>query len=172
MKNWIEMGILVVLVIGMVLMSGCTSSQSTATSTATAAPTTYQPPSDRDIIQLGIADAEKRCVDLTPRDAPTDKCFMTSSDKDKMANLIIQKMEEKEQNCLKTLPRSKDISLCSVIDENIRLMGWHTATTYIIQSPSTNPSPDADTDMNKAVDWSIRKWTAALGTESNMKRLP
>jgi len=148
-----------VLLAVIVLLPGCTSSQSTPTSMVTVAPTTYQPPSDRELIQQGIADAEKRCVDLLPRDVSTDKCLMTSSYKDKMINLIIQRVKEEEQDCLAVLPRSKTTSYCTVTDNNKKLMGWHTATTFIIQSPSTNPSSDADTDMKQAVEWSIQHYS-------------
>lgn len=153
------------LIVAIVFLSGCTSSQPTTTSAVTAAPITYQPPSDRELIQLGIADAEQRCVDLLPRGVSTDKCVMTSSDKDKMVNLFIQRIKEEEQDCLTVLPRSDPISYCTVTDNNKRLMGWHTATTFIIQSPSTNPSSDADTDMKQAVEWSIQHYDKNLGTK-------
>jgi hypothetical protein len=84
---------------------------------------------------------------------------MTSSYKDKMINLIIQRVKEEEQDCLAVLPRSKTTSYCTVTDNNKKLMGWHTATTFIIQSPSTNPSSDADTDMKQAVEWSIQHYS-------------
>ena len=155
------------LLVVIVFLSGCTSSQSTATSMVTVVPTTYQPPSDRDLIKLGISDAEQRCIDLLPRGVSTEKCVMTSSDKEKMVNLFIQRIKEEEQDCLTVLPRANPISYCTVTDANKRLMGWHTATSYMIDSPSTNPSPDADTDMKQAVEWSIQHYDKNLGTKYN-----
>jgi len=155
------------LIVAIVFLSGCTSSQPTTTSTTTAALITYQPPSDRELIQLGIADAEQSCVDLLPRGVSTDECLMTSSDKDKMVNLFIQRIKEEEQDCLTVLPRSDPISYCTVTDNNKRLMGWHTATSYMIDSPSTNPSSDADGYMKRAVEWSIQHYDKNLGTKYN-----
>jgi hypothetical protein len=120
MKKWIAIVFLSVLVVSMVLVSGCTSSQPTVTSTTTsrvtAIPTTYQPLSDHDIVQQGIASAEKICIDYLPRDAPTDKCVMAPENQEKMINLIVQNITAAEQHCEKVLPRSKDLSECTISD--------------------------------------------------------
>lgn len=146
------------LIVAIVILSGCTSSQPTTTSTATAAPITYQPPSDRELIQQGIANAEKNCIDSLPRNVPTDKCIVPSTDKETMTNLIIQRIKEEEQDCLTVLPRSDPISYCTVTDANKRLMGLHTATWYDRTSSS---------GIKFAVEWSIQNYNKNLGTKYN-----
>jgi len=147
------------LLVVIVFLSGCTSSQPTTTSTATAAPTTYQPPSDRELIQQGIANAEKSCIDSLPRDVPTDKCIVPSTDKETMINLFIKRIKEEEQDCLTVLPRSDPISYCTVTDANKKLMGLHTAYWYDRTSPS---------GINSAVEWSIQHYDKNLGTKYNI----
>jgi hypothetical protein len=138
MKKWVKMGSLVGLVIVMVLMSGCSSSQPTAISTVTTAPTTFQPPSNHDITQKGIDSAEKACIDNLPRDVPTDKCVLTSENKENMINVIVQNITEAEQHCQKVLPRAKDISLCKISDAKKTEIARNTA--FCVQSfePTTS----------------------------------
>ena len=145
MKKWATMCILAGMIIGMVLLSGCTSSQPTAkatvtaaSSSVTAAPTTIQPPSDRNIIQQGIADAEKACIDQLPRAAPTDKCVLTSENKEKMINVIIQNITEIEQHCQTTLPRSKDLNVCKITDTKKRLISGLTTLCMQGREPVTS----------------------------------
>lgn len=116
-------------------MSGCASSQSTSAPTAsppvdkktTAIPTTSRPLSDRDTIQQGIDSAQDSCIANLPRDASTDKCILKPEHKEKMINLIVQNITAAEQHCQKVLPRSEDLSLCTISDAKILLISRNTA---------------------------------------------
>lgn len=149
MKKWIAIGILAVLVIGMVLMSGCTSSQSTAP----AAPITSQPISDRELIQQGIANAETKCIGQLPRGASTDKCIINSINKEKIIDSTILKLKEKEQDCLKDLPRSKDIILCSVSASDKIFIGEEIAFRHrVFRNMNITESIDKTVD-NRVDGW-------------------
>ena len=115
------------LLVVIIIVSGCTSSQPTTTSISTAAPITYQPPSDRDLIKQGITFDETTCIGNIPRGASTVKCIINSTDREKIVDSIILKLKEKEAACLKDLPRSKDISLCTVRGNDKTFIGSRVA---------------------------------------------
>ena len=128
MKKWIEMVILAVLVIGMVLMSGCIISQSTDT----AAPITSQSTNDYKIIQQGINNSQGTCLSGLARNVSTDECIINLTEQKKIIDTITLKLNEKEQDCLNDLPRSKEPSLCTVNDKDKMYIGTRVANRYII----------------------------------------
>jgi len=140
MKKWVTFGIIAGMVIGMVLISGCTSSTSTNAVTPTAsdisstavAQKTVQQSSDRNLILQGINAAETSCIGDLPRDVATDKCLIDSTIKEKIIDSTILKLNEKEQECLKDLPRSKDIILCSVKASDKIFIGEKIAFRYTV----------------------------------------
>ena len=90
------------LVIAVVSISGCTtSSGSTGTS-------------DRDVILQGIASGEQSCIDNLPSGASTDKCQVTSTNKEIIVSQVIADARASEQKCLQNIQRSTNSDVCTI----------------------------------------------------------
>ena len=116
----------VVLLVAITLVSGCTDSPFTGA----VAPASSQPSTDYERIQQGITAAETECIGDVPRGASTDICTINASDREKLSNAIILKLNEEEQNCLEDLPRRIDASQCTVKDTDTTLVGKTVAQVY------------------------------------------
>ncbi len=115
-----------VLLVAIVMVSGCTDSPLTAA----VAPTSPRPAGDYELIQQGITAAESECTGDVPRGASTDICIINSSEQKKMSDAIILKLKEEEQNCLEDLPRRIDARLCTVKETDKTLVGKRVAQVY------------------------------------------
>jgi len=105
MQNMKKMGCLIAvfMLVFIVFFSGCVSQVGGLGSLGA---------SDRDLIQQGLDEGSQSCIDNTPRGQSTDKCILSSSQKEKVTRLLIARISVLEQRCLETLPRSQDASEC------------------------------------------------------------
>ena len=136
-----------VLLVAMVIISGCTDSPLTAA----VAPSSSQPASDYELIQQGITAAETECIGDVPRGASTDICIINSSDKEKISDAIILKLKEEEQNCLEDLPRRMDARLCTVKETDKTLVGKTVARVY-----TTHRMYNMVASIDESVDRGVR----------------
>jgi len=136
-----------VLLVAMVIISGCTDSPLTAA----IAPASPQPAGDYELIQQGITAAETECTGDVPRGASTDICIITSSDKKKMSDTIILKLKEEEDNCLEDLPRRIDARLCTVKETDKTVVGKRVAQIY-----TTHRMYNMTESMDESVERGIR----------------
>jgi hypothetical protein len=137
----------VVLLVAMVIISGCTDSPLTAV----VAPASSQPAGDDELIQQGITAAETECTGDVPRGASTDICIINSSDKKKISDAIILKLKEEEENCLEDLPRRIDARLCIVKETDKTLVGKTVARIY-----TTHRMYSMVVSIDESVDRGIR----------------
>jgi hypothetical protein len=137
----------VVLLVAIIMVSGCTNSPLTAA----VAPPSSQTTSEYELIQQGITAAETECTGDVPRGASTDICIINSSDKEKMSDAIILKLKEEEQNCLEDLPRRIDARLCTVKDTDKTLVGKKAAQVY-----TTHRMYNMIASIDESVDRGVR----------------
>jgi hypothetical protein len=114
------------LLVAIVLISGCTDSPLTAG----VASTSPRPAGDYELIQQGITAAESECTGDVPRGASTDICTINASDRKKISDTIILKLKEEEENCLEDLPRRIDARLCTVKETDKTVVGKRVAQIY------------------------------------------
>lgn len=136
-----------VLLVSLVIFSGCTDSPLTAV----VAPTTSQPVTDNELIGQGITAAEKECTGDVPRGASMDICQIGSSDRKTISDTIIVKLKEEEDNCLEDLPRRIDARLCMVKDADKTRIGQKAAQVY-----TTHRMYNMTESISESVDRAVR----------------
>lgn len=101
-----------ILVIAAACFAGCTTgSGNTATATAATGSTGT---SDRDIMLQGITSGDQYCMDHLSAGASTDKCHVTTTNRELIVTQIIAASKEHEQECLAEISQSTDPSVCTV----------------------------------------------------------
>jgi len=95
------------LAIAVICLSGCTSNSGTATQGNAGT-------SDRDIILQGIAAGEQSCINHLSAGVSTDKCRVTSTNKEIIVSQILADTDAHEQECLSGISQSTDPGTCTV----------------------------------------------------------